>query len=184
MKLRLALWLAVLSSCGPTTYREFCAEAAAETCRTQFRCDRARAVAAWGKLDACVDDLANAGDCRGAATKRCYLEPELTKRCLDDMKKVDCEESGATPTSCRAVICEDASVVRCTEAATTFESTGCARERNACSDGRRYVITCGATKCTCFRGQDEGVDFDRGTFCSDGADQQDAAFRFRCGYQF
>lgn len=183
MRIVALITLCVLSGCGPTTYSEFCGESAKETCTTAFKCDRAAAEKSWRDLQGCIDDVANAGSCREAKTKTCYLAPDVTRRCLDDLKKRTCDAKSAVPDSCAAVVCADDKKIRCTSAESTFSSTGCARKRTQCSDGIEYRIECGDMKCTCFRGTDEGRDFDRSTFCVDGEAAQDAAFSSRCSYE-
>lgn len=178
------LMLASLSACGPTTYREFCNEDATATCTNAFKCDRERAETSWKTHQGCVDDLSNSGSCREAGSKTCYLEPDVSRRCIDDLEKASCEQRTSRPESCAAVVCVDDSKIRCQAAETTFPSGGCERTRTQCSDGAQYRIECTATKCTCHRGGDEGRDFDRGTFCEDGPALQDAAFAARCMYAF
>ena len=179
----LALLAAVLTSCAPTTFRAFCDEDAAARCTKAFQCDREAAEASWRTVQGCVDDLANAGDCRNAGTKACYLEQALTQRCLDDLEALSCEQRNTRPPSCAEVQCVDPREVRCEAADTTFANAGCERTRTQCSDGLDYRISCTATTCTCHRGANEGRDFDRGTFCEDGGDAQDAAFVTQCQYE-
>lgn len=184
MRITALLMLASLSACGPTTYREFCNEEAKATCTTAFTCDRESAETGWKDLQGCVDDLSNSGSCREAGAKSCYLEPGLTSRCLEDLEKLTCEQQNTRPESCAAVVCVDDRKVRCQSAEITFPSGGCRRVRSQCSDGAEYRIECDGAKCTCHRGDDEGRDFDRGTFCEDDATAQDRAFASRCTYAF
>ncbi|MGV3623774.1 MAG: hypothetical protein ACO1OB_23355 [Archangium sp.] len=184
MKNTALILAALLCGCEATTYRDFCAQSAKERCTTSFKCDREAAETSWRSLQACIDDLSYAGACREAATQTCELQPELTQRCVSDLQKLSCEERTTQPASCAAVVCLDESKIRCSDAELTFSSMGCERRRTQCTDGNEYRVTCGASKCTCFRGDDEGRDFDRSTFCEEGPDVQDAAFGLRCDYGF
>lgn len=184
MRIAALLMLASLSACGPTTYREFCNDDASATCANAFKCDRENAVKSWKDLQGCIDDLSNSGSCRQASAKTCYLEPAITSRCLEDVKKASCEDHATRPESCAAVVCIDDSKIRCQASETAFPSGGCKRTQTQCTDGNEYRIECDSSKCTCHRGNDEGRDFDRGTFCEDGSAIQDSAFASRCMYAF
>lgn len=178
----LVLLAAVLTSCAPTTYREFCNEDAAAFCTNAFKCDRERSEKSWVNRQRCVDDLSNAGACRNAGAQTCYLDPAVTGACLEALKALSCEARTTRPEACAAVNCEDSGTIRCETAGTSVVTGGCLRTRSACSDGRAYTITCEGQTCTCRSDGREGLDFERGTFCEDGPDMQDAAFVSRCMY--
>lgn len=179
----LALFVVTLcSSCGPTTFKEFCKHSAAAACRAQFRCDEDAARSVWPNIQDCTNDIAQRADCATAVGDDCTLLGDASSLCIDAIDNMTCGDSFIFPDACRDVRCVGKTA--CRGSSSSSMGSGCKRERTECTNGKSYAITCTDTSCTCSENGVDGKTFEPVGYCDASSETQNAAFAQSCGFAF
>lgn len=181
MMKRLAVFVLLASSCGPTSFEPFCEQSAAAGCRQLFRCNPDSAKTAFGDVAGCVSRLQEQTKCSSFAGANCVLDGSKTATCLSDMENAACStQPGDLPPSCSALTCGGTGI-RCRSNSSSGGSNGCGYTRSECSDSNTYAVQCADGTCTCLKNDQAERTFSGS--CASNSDEKRSQFKDECGYE-
>lgn len=187
---RRGLWLALaLVACGKPSWKDECNALASSSCKRMFECDKAKATMDYNSESRCRELLSSESGCGYPAT--CLFDEAAVKLCKSDVEGQSCSSlaMGMVQPSCTVSKLCDA--ITCGASDVSAGAAGCIitvhGATGPCSDGHTYGAHCmNATECDCQTdGMPNGFYFNTSSdLCQQTGDQQQAALKVGCEFQF